>query len=282
MGGHRSGKGGHHRSGKGTGKGYSKGGESKFQVMLGGEYKDYSKEEDVLLKKAWMVGNPRVRYEFREQWYQYDFDEMTQKNITHGEQGGKVRQIRQPYNFPPRPTTSLLPHGPMVVITVKPGQAGTVIQVPDPSNPGQTVPVHVPPGAKPGQKMAVPMPLKGETVDQLQDKQKKYEEEEKRKGKWSTGGKVAATGAALLGVGAVGVGGVILGDHLAGGDMASDIADFAVDVGEHIGDVGEDAIEAIGDVGEDVIDAIGDFGEDAIDWFGDAGEDVGDFIMDLF
>ena len=138
-----------------------------------------------------------------------------------------------------------------------------MIQVPDPSNPGQTVPVHVPPGAKPGQKMAVPMPLKGETVDQLQDKQKKYEEEEKRKGKWSTGGKVAATGAALLGVGAVGVGGVILGDHLAGGDMASDIADFAVDVGEHI-------------------EAIGDFGEDAIDWFGDAGEDVGDFIMDLF
>merc|ERR1712160_51329 len=114
-----------------------------------------------------------------------------------------------------------------------------------------------------------PMPAKGQTVAQVQDKQKKYDEQIKQKkksGQWSTGGKVAATGAALVGVGAVGVGGVILGDHLAGGDMAGDLADAALDVGEAIG--------AIGDFGEDAIDAIGDFGEDAIDWFGDAGEDV--------
>merc|ERR1712151_687483 len=121
-------------------------------------------------------------------------------------------------------------------------------------------------------KMAIPIPKKGESVAEVQEKQKKHAEEQKAKGKWSTGGKIAATGAALV---AVGVGGVILGDHLAGGDMAETIGETIVDTAEDVG-------EAIGDFGEDAVDWIGDGGEDAIDWLGDAGEDVGDFIMDLF
>merc|ERR1711953_977614 len=127
--------------------------------------------------------------------------------------------------------------------------------------------------AKVGAKMAIPIPRKGESVEEVQAKQKKHAEEQK--GKWSTGGKVATTGAALAAVGAVGVGGVILGDHLAGGDMAETIGEAVVDVGEDVG-------EALGDFGEDAVDWLGDAGEDAIDWLGDAGEDVGDFIMDLF
>merc|ERR1712119_153510 len=118
-----------------------------------------------------------------------------------------------------------------------------MITVPDPNNAGQQINVFVPPQAKVGSKMAIPIPKKGESVAEVQEKQKKHADEQK--GKWSTGGKIATAGAALVGVGA---------------------------------DVGE----AIGDFAEDAVDWLGDAGEDAIDWLGDAGEDVGDFIMDLF
>merc|ERR1712072_886337 len=109
-----------------------------------------------------------------------------------------------------------------VIITVGTGQAGQMITVPDPNNPGSKINVFVPPGAKPGSKMAVPIPQKGESIQAVQEKQKKHDEK-KKDGKWSTGGKVAAGGAALVGVGAIGVGGVILGQpnarfHLRGQD----------------------------------------------------------------
>jgi len=126
----------------------------------------------------------------------------------------------------------------MTVITVGTGQPGTVIIVNDPNNPGQKIDVFVPPTAKAGQKMAVPIPGKGETVQSVQAKQKKHDEEKAEKAKaggWSTGAKVAAGGAAVVGIGAVGVGGVILGDHLAGGDLAADMGDGIVDAGEAVG-----------------------------------------------
>merc|ERR1711971_1215700 len=148
-----------------------------------------------------------------------------------------------------------------------------MITVPDPNNAGQQINVFVPPEAKAGAKTAIPIPRKGESVEEVQAKQKQHAEEQK--GKWSTGGKIATTGAALVTVGAVGVGGVILGDHLAGGDMAETIGETVVDAGEDVG-------EAIADFAEDAVDWLGDAGEDAIDWLGDAGEDMGDFIMDLF
>merc|ERR1711971_906126 len=148
----------------------------------------------------------------------------------------------------------------MVVVKVLAGQPGQMTTVPDPNNPGRQINVFVPPQAKVGSKMAIPIPKKGESVAQVQEKQRRHAE--KQKGKWSTGGKIATAGAALVAVGAVGVGGVILGDHLAGGDMAETIGETAVDVGE-----------AIGDFAEDAVDWLGDAGEDAIDWLGDAGED---------
>jgi len=264
----------------GKGKGGGKGGkkkpdkknvEKKFQIKLDGHWKDYGDEEDRVLKRAYMVGNSEVKYCLRDQHYKYDFRNWKQVN----ESTGKTRDIRRPYGFPPPPKASILPTGPMVVVKVKAGQPGQMITVPDPNNPGQSINVFVPPTAKVGSKMAVPVPKKGESVSDVQAKQKKHQEEQQASGKWSTGGKIAASGAALVAVGAVGVGGVVLGDHLAGGDMAETIADTTVDVAEDVG-------EAIGDFGEDAIDWIADAGEDAIDWLGDAGEDVGDFIMDLF
>merc|ERR1711953_1410977 len=103
--------------------------------------------------------------------------------------------------------------------------------------------------AKVGAKMAIPIPRKGESVAEVQAKQKKHAEEQK--GKWSTGGKIATTGAALVAVGAVGVGGVILGDHLAGGDMAETIGETPADVVEDVGEEIGDFAEAVGDVAVD-------------------------------
>mmetsp|Transcript_13265 Transcript_13265/g.21819 ORF Transcript_13265/g.21819 Transcript_13265/m.21819 type:complete len:270 (+) Transcript_13265:38-847(+) len=231
--------------------------ESKFQVKLDGVWKDYSNEEDKILKRAYMVGSPSVEYTFRKNHYRYDFERMHQQNVV----SGKSREIRRPKGFPRPPKSSILPTGPMIIVQVRAGQPGTVILVPDPNNAVQSINVFVPPQARAGSKMAIPVPKKGESVADVQEKQKKH-------AKWST---TATTGAALVAVGAIGVGGVILGDHLAGGDMAETIGETAADLGEDIG-------EAIGDG----IDWMGDAGDDAIDWLGDVGEDFGDFIMDLF
>jgi len=244
---------GHGGKGKGKGKKVS-----KFQVQLGGKFEDYSKEEDAILKLAYLVGQPNVRFHLRGQNYEYNFKTtpMKQKNLD----SGKTRDIRPPLGLRP-PSKPLLGTGPMKVIVVQPGAAGTTIMVDDPSNPGQKVPVVVPPGAKPGAQMAVPLPAKGEKVEDMQ----------KRQSGWSTGAKVATTAGVVGAVGAVGVGGVILGDHLAGGDMGADMVDGAEDIGEAIGDWGEGAAEDVGEF-------VGDAGE----WISDAAEDAEDFFMDLF
>merc|ERR1719152_410674 len=167
-----------------------------------------------------------------------------------------------------------------------------MVPVNDPNNPGQTIQVFVPAHAKPGAKMMVPIPAKGESVEDVQKKQKKHDEENGTKGQaWSTGAKVATGGAALA---AVGVGGVLLGDHLAGGELATtigeEVADGAVEGADVVGEWGEgagaDAGEwlegAAADAGEWAEGAgedIADFAVDAGDWLGDAGEDIGDFVM---
>jgi len=275
--------------GKGKGKGkFNK--ESKFQVELEGEFKDYRADEDAALKRAFLVGQPNARYQIRDNDYEYHFaDKMIQIN----KKTGKQRKIRPPWKmFPPK--EPLLPAGPMVVIAVPPGGSGS-IDIEDPNNPGKRITVALPPGAKPGAKIAVPIPGKGESVADVVDKQKKHGSQ------WSTGAKIAA-GAA--GVGALAVGGIVLGEHLSGGAISSwadaelmpgveaagewatgaaeavgDWAGGAAEtIGEAAGDAGDWAGEAAGDVG----DWAGDAAEDIGDWLGDAGGDVGDFIMDLF
>lgn len=254
------------------GKRHGNGKPKKWQIKLEGHWQDYDEQEDRILKRAWLVGQMNVRFQLRGQRYEYNFENMRQKNLNTK----KERSIRPPPGLRP-PKHALLPTGPMTVVTVTDGQQGEVMTVPDPNNPGQTINVHVPLGAKPGSKMAVPLPAKGENVQAVQEKQRKHEEDKKKKG-WSTGAKVAAGGAALVGVGAIGVGGVILGDALTGGDMAETVAGIAVDAADAVADGGD----AVADWAPVALDDLGDFAGDAVDWLGDAGEDIGDFVMDLF
>lgn len=297
----RKGKGkGKKGKGKGKGRGVGDGG-TKWQVMLGGHWTDYGGQEDGILKRAYMIGQKNCKFQLRGQRYEYNFKKMIQIN----KDTRKERQIRPPCLGPRPPAKPLLPEGPMIILSVKAGQPGTMINVPDPNNPGSNIQVYVPPHAKPGSKMAIPIPAKGESVDAVQKKQEKHDAAIGTKSsKWSSGAKVAAGGAAVAGIAAVGVGGVILGDHLAGGDMADSIGSAVMDAGEDVGDwatgaagdIGDWATDAAGDIGDWAPDAAADAGDwagdaagdvadwagDAGDWLGDAGEDIGDFVMDLF
>lgn len=247
----------------------------------------------MILKRAFLVGQPNARFRLRGQDYEYNFKNMFQTNM----ETGKTREIRPPYGLR-APTQPLLPPGPMVIITVPAGSAGTIIEIKDPHNLGQIIQVSVPGRAKPGQKMAVPIPEKGEDVAAVQ----------KRQQQWSTGGKVVAVGA----VTGAAVGGALLGDHLMGGTMATDatgtiadavaphaeaagewvvdaaedVGDWAAEAGADIGDWAAGAGEDIGDwaagAGDDIADWAPSAAEDVGDWLGDAAEDTGDWVMDLF
>lgn len=240
----------------------------KFQIMLQGNWKDYDDHEDMVLKRAFLVGQPNARFKLRGQEYEYSFTDMRQRNLGTG----KERKIRPPKGMK-SPGNPLLPTGPMVVITVPPGSAGTTIEIPDPNNPGTKLHVNVPSGARPGQKMAVPVPETGQSVQDVQAKQKAH---------LCTGAKVAmgVGGVAMVaGVGGLAVGGVILGDHLSGGAVADAMGDaFGGGAGDAMGAATDWSAGVVGDVP----DFAGDAGGSAIDWLGDAAGDAGDFVMNLF
>jgi len=284
--------------GKGKGKGRGKGMKGRFQVLLGGNFKDYEPQEDTILKRAYLVGQPNARFHFRGQDYEYNFASMKQRNLG----SSKERDIRPPLGMtaPPSP---ILPMGNMTVIRV-PAGAGKSIELQDPNDPGKKITVALPPGAKPGMQMAVPLPGKGESVQDVMEKQKKG---------WPTAAKVAA---GAVGVGGLAVGGVILGEHLTDGAISeatgiSEIATAAewtegavadaaewtegavADAGEWVAGAAGDAHEWLEGAGEDVGRAVmgtaEDVGEwtadafdDVTDWIGDAGEDIGSFVMELF
>jgi hypothetical protein len=241
----------------------------KFQAYLAGEWKDYERQEDTILKKAYLIGHPHCKFQLRGQRYEYNFRTMKQKNLGTG----KERSIRPPLGFK-RPKEPLLPGGPMTVLTVKAGQAGKTVEVPDPNNKGKMIKVNVPTGAKVGQKMAVPLPEAGESASALADKQRKH----------GVAKKIATGTAGVAVVGAAAVGGVILGDFLTGGDMGA--VDMAEDVAGAIAKGAEDGYEAVADwapgAGEDALDWAEAAAEDAGDWLGEAADDTGDFIMSLF
>jgi len=252
--------------------------ELKFQIKLSGKWEDYGHEEDMVLKRAYLVGQPNAKFSLRGQHYEYSFTRMLQKNLGTK----KEREIRPPPGLT-APQTPLLPKGSMVVLTVRKGQAGQTIELNDPNNPGQKIQVNVPKGAKPGQKMAVPVPEKGETVEKVQEKQKSH----------STGAKLAMGTAGVAAVGGLAVGGVILGDHLSGGAVGDAVG---VDIGGAVAEAGTAVEGAVADAAaaaEPVLADVGAFAEsagediaaaaeDVGDWLGDAAEDTGDFIMSLF
>jgi len=225
---------------------------AKFQVKLGGKFEDYSNQEDKILKRAFMAGFPNAKFSLRGQKYEYDFKNMTQVN----KGTGKSRAIRAPNKWK-APKEPLVPPGKTTVVNVPRGAPGTTIQVPYPGIPGAFIAVNVPKSAKPGQAMLVPVPDAPTQATAAATGARVAKPCSTTSGGWSTGAKVAAGSAAVVGVGAAAVGGAILGDHIA----------------EH----GLDAtVEA--DAGE----AIGDFAVDAGEFIVDAAEDAGDFIMDLF
>jgi len=241
--------------------------EKKFQITLSGKWEDYCNEEDMVLKRAYLVGQPNVKFSLRGQQYEYSFTKMIQKNLGTK----KEREIRAPPGLT-APEAPLLPKGQMIILTVRKGQAGQTIQIKDPNNSGQTIPVKVPERAKTGQKMAVPVPEKGETVEKVQEKQRKH----------STCARLAMGTAGVAAVGGLAVGGVILGDHLSDGAVGDAIG---VDIGGAVAEAGTAVEGAVADTGEWLEGAgetIADGAEDAGDWLGDAAEDTGDFIMSLF
>jgi hypothetical protein len=248
----------------------------KFQIKLAGDWKDYEGQEDGILKKAYLVGHPNCKFHLRGQNYEYNFKSMKQINLGTN----KEREIRAPPKFMP-PKQALLPPGPMTVLTVRQGQAGTCVSIPDPNNKGKTIKVNVPSGAKVGQKMAVPLPEPGETIEATVKKQSGY----------STGAKLAMGTAGIGLAGGVALGGVILGDHLTGGALG--VSEAAEDIVKAIPGAAEDAVDAAPGVAEDAGEWAAGAAEDAGDWIegaaedagfflGDAAEDTGDFIMSLF
>jgi hypothetical protein len=243
--------------------------DAKFQIQLAGDWKNYEKQEDTILKKAYLVGHPNCKFHLRGQDYEYNFRTMTQKNLGTG----KARQIRPPLGFK-APSAPLLPTGPMTVLTVRPGQAGTTVTIDDPNNKGKTIQVNAPSGAKAGQKMAVPLPEPGKNAADVQQKQKSH----------SAAKKIALGTAGVATVAGVAVGGVILGDHLTGGSLGA--VDMAADAVDAVGDAGAHAAEAAADWAPGAADAAEDWAgaafEDAGDWLGEAADDTGDFVMSLF
>jgi len=224
---------------------------AKFQVELSGKFQDYSKDEDKILKRAYMAGFPNAKFHLRGQDYEYNFTRMEQLN----KNTGKTRRIRAPHKWKP-PSKPIVPEGPTTVITVPAGSAGKTIQVPHPKAKGQYISVNVPAGAKAGQAMLVPVP-KADACGGAGSGSGGSG------GGWSTGAKVAAGGAAAVAVAGGAVGGALLGAH---------IAEHGIDA----------TVDAAGDGLADAGEAIGDAAVDAGEFIVDAAEDIGDFVMDLF
>jgi len=260
----------------------SKGKDFKFQIKLGGEFKDFAPKEDKLLKQAFLSGFPNAKYQSRGQKYEVDFKRMVQRNI----QSGKERDMRPPHKWK-APVAPIMEAGPTTCIKVPPGAPGTTIQVPHPRDKGKLIGVSVPATARPGQPMMVPVPpleeaCVGSAVDEPAAPSAPAPgaaapgaaaARPEKKG-WSTAGKVAAGTAGVAAVAGLAVGGVILGEHIAeeGWDATmEDLGDWAGDAGHAIAGAAETA-------GEGIVDGA----EAAADWVGDAADTAGDFIMDLF
>mmetsp|Transcript_48967 Transcript_48967/g.109809 ORF Transcript_48967/g.109809 Transcript_48967/m.109809 type:complete len:291 (+) Transcript_48967:66-938(+) len=258
-----------------------------FQVKLVDGWKDYSKDEDVMITRAFLVGQQHCRFTFKSARYEIDFKRMIQTNL----ETGKERQIRAPPGMK-APKNPLVPAGPMIVLTVKAGQPGSIIKVGNPNDAGREVEVAVPKTAKVGSKLAVALPAKGETAADVVKKQEGM----------GLRTKVAVgTTVAVVAAGGV-IGGVVLGDHLTGGGLGTEgmvadagdaIADAAADAGDAIAgaadDAGETIAEAIVDAAPhvevgaaDAVEWAEGAGEDVAAWFEDLGDTLGDTIMDLF
>jgi len=65
---------------------------SRFQINIGGAWKDYAADEDKILKMLAAKGRNPARITLRGQKYEFDFEAFEQRNL----ESGKVRSIRLP------------------------------------------------------------------------------------------------------------------------------------------------------------------------------------------
>merc|ERR1712038_21751 len=132
---------------------------------------------------------------------------------------------------------------------------------------------NVPPTAKVGQAMLVPLPKGAPKPVEIVEPDApqaaevaKLEEgpaKEAAKKKWSTGAKVAAGTAGVAVVGGLAVAGAVLGEHIAEDGWDATIAE-------------------LGDVATTAGDSITDGASHVADFASDAAASVEDFVMDLF
>jgi len=239
-----------------------------FQVKLSGAWNDYSNDEDKMLKRAFLAGFDNAKYRLRGQKYECNFKDMTQKNL----QSGKAREMRPPHKWKAPPSQIVKP-GATFCVKVPPGGPGAIIHVPHPAMKGHLVAVNVPPTAKVGQAMLVPLPRGAPKPIEIVEPDApqaaevaKLEEgpaKEAAKKKWSTGAKVAAGTAGVAVVGGVAVAGAILGEHIAEDGWDATLAE-------------------LGDVTSSASDGIVDAASHVAEFASDAAGSVEDFIMDLF
>lgn len=125
----------------------------KFQFLSDNRWQNYPDDKDKALKRAFMFGSLRAEFSLQGEDYICDFIDMRQTNKSTGEDC----KIRPPDKWKPfcRPT---VPRGETTIIKIPPRAAGSVIQLPHPSQPGQLLTVRTPSKAKPGQTMLVPLP----------------------------------------------------------------------------------------------------------------------------
>merc|ERR1711933_45257 len=142
----------------------------------------------------------------RGQKYECNFKSMAQKNL----QSGKAREMRPPHKWKAPPTQIVKP-GETFCVKVPQGGPGSIIQVPHPKTKGLLVAVNVPPTAKVGQAVLVPIPTGDPKPVEIVEpdapeaaevaKMEEGPAKEAAKKRWSTGAKLAAgtTGVAVVG-----------------------------------------------------------------------------------
>lgn len=139
----------------------------RFEVFLAGYWKDFGVTEDKILKCAYLSGFPNVQFELRKQKYTYNFVKGEDgKGLQWNDHSGKSRRIHPPVGWeqPRSPLPALISNQeskdgnvPTVIRHVKDTTRNTV-QFDHPLVPDAKIIVTIPPGARPGQVMLVPVP----------------------------------------------------------------------------------------------------------------------------
>jgi len=248
-----------------------------FQIRLSGSWQDFEKEEDQILKRAFLAGFAHSKYSFRKQKYEVDFEKMTQTNS----RSGKSRQIRPPYRWK-APSAPITKPGRTACIKVPKGSPGSTIHVPHPEDKTQMIAVDVPAGGKVGRAMLVPVPPLSQAAapsepaaPEAAEANPEVEVEEKKtadastvenKGTGTSAKVCLGAGGLAAKVAPLAVVGVILGEHLAGDDT------FDATMAEL-----SDGLAADGAGAADWVEAAA-----ASEGVSDVAEDAGDYVIDLF